>query len=488
MSEKGSNSAADILKRMSRLSVGKRELLRGLIAEKVLPPHIAAQNGDLKAYPLSTSQQWMWHYDRSEPGSSISNLTYIVNIKAPVKFNAMDRIIEAIAQRHEILRTTFVSTDGEPYQKISPSLALELETVDISGLKEEQIKDEVFRMARKQHSAPFDLEKGPLFRAVFFRTGPDERVIIMTVHHIICDGWSVGIFMRELAALYTGIKSDLPEPPLQYVDFALWQQQRLQGRVLDSIKSYCREKLSDIPVLDLPTDRPRPENRTFNGKTLSSDFPTPLYNSVKDFSKSEGFTPFVILLAAFKVLLYSYTGQEDIMVATFTSGRERTEVQSLIGYFVHKLFLRTDLSGNPSIRDILARIKDVYIEAHDHQEIPYKMLQEIMQTRPAISPHLPIQVGFVLENFRLPSLGSKILNISLVRFDPEQSRYELSLYIWDNLKEPKCTLTYSTELFSDSAISKMMEDYLSILEAMVQNPELRIAELGNLAEIEAGSR
>ncbi|RMF30995.1 MAG: non-ribosomal peptide synthetase, partial [Chloroflexi bacterium] len=398
----------------------------GLEAPPIEP---VPRDGDL---PLSFAQQRLWFLDQLEPGNLLYNLPLAVRLSGRLDVEALERSLSEIVRRHEVLRTTFASVGGKPRQVIAPPKPLPLPLVDLTGLPEARREAEVQRLAQEEARRPFDLAHGPLLRVQLLKLDDEEHVVLVTMHHIVSDGWSMGVFVREIAALYAafaaGEPSPLPELPIQYADFAAWQRKWLQGETLEKQLAYWKEQLSGSPpVLELPTDRPRPSVQTSRGASFAFALPQDLSQAIQALSQEEGVTLFMTLLAAFQTLLYRYTGQEDICVGTPIANRNRPEIEGLIGFFVNTLVLRTDLSGNPRFTELLKRVREVALGAYAHQDLPFEMLVEALQPQRDMS-HSPLfQVMFVLQNVPLEALELPDLTLRPVDVDRGTATFDLTL-------------------------------------------------------------
>ncbi|MFN2166272.1 MAG: condensation domain-containing protein, partial [Anaerolineae bacterium] len=333
--------------------------------------------------PLSFAQQRLWFLDQLAPGNPFYNIHTTVHLVAPITPAILERALNEIVARHETLRTLFREQNGQAVQVVLPHVQVALATHDLSALPPGVAQDEAVRLATEDARHSFDLRHGPLLRASLLRMGPADHVVVLTMHHIISDGWSLNVFFRELNELYPalllGRRPSLPALPIQYADFALWQRQRLQGEQLERQLAYWRKQLGGMTPLELPTDHPRPAIQTFRGAHQPVELPRSLTEALKTLSHSEGATLFMTLLAAFKTLLFRYTGQRDIVIGAPVAGRERAETSNLIGFFVNSLVLRTDLGQNPSFRQLLRQVRDVAVGAYAHQELPFEMLVEELQ-------------------------------------------------------------------------------------------------------------
>ncbi len=460
-----------------------RQAGQSLLAPPILP---VPRNDDL---PLSFAQQRLWFFDQLAPELSAYNLPAAVRLKGPLNLPALEQSINEIIKRHESLRTTFGKVDGRPTQLIAPILTIRLPVVDLRKLPASERECEVRRLVTAETRLPFDLSRGPLVRGSVLRLGEEEHVGLLSMHHIVSDGWSTGILVRELATLYaafsSGGSSPLPPLPIQYADFAQWQRQWLQGEVLEAQTAYWKDKLAGLPgPLDLPTDHPRPAVQTFRGAHQSSVLPGTLQGQMKALSRQEGVTQFMTFLAAFQVLLFRYTGQDDLIVGTPVANRTRLETEGLIGLFVNSLVLRTDLSGNPGFREILRRVRDVCLGAYGHQDLPFDRLVEELRV-PRDPTRNPIfQVMFVLHNSSLQTFDLPGANLTLVEGDSETAHFDLTLQIADTGQGLTATLVFNTDLFEAATMTRMLGHFQTLLEALVADPEQRLSDLPLLTEDE----
>ncbi|HEX2081287.1 MAG TPA: condensation domain-containing protein, partial [Longimicrobium sp.] len=356
---------------VAELAVRVEEMRRAGVP--VLPPVVPVERTG--ALPLSFAQERLWFIDRLEPESAAYNIPAALRLAGALDEAALERALGEIVRRHESLRTAFAEVDGSPVQVISPFGGFALPVEDLSDLSEADREAAVGRRAGEEARRAFDLSAGPLFRAALLRLGEEDHVLLLSMHHVVSDGWSMGVLFRELSALYAayreGRESPLPELAVQYADYAVWQREQLGGEVLERQLSYWRERLADAPaLLELPTDRPRPAVQTYRGATVPFEISLELLERLQRLGRSEGATLFMTLLGAFQALLGRYAGSEDVVVGSPIAGRTRGEVEELIGFFVNTLVLRTDLSGNPSFREVLRRVREATLGAYEHQEVP----------------------------------------------------------------------------------------------------------------------
>lgn len=441
--------------------------------------HIPRRQMDGPA-PLSFAQERLWFLDQLSPGSSTFNEYVAIPLNQPFDAELLRRSINEIIRRHEILRTTFQEVDGRPVQVIAPSLFLELPIIDLASLPAMQRDAEASRIAQEEVLRPFDLTQGPLVRMIILRLGTLQHIFLFTVHHIVSDGWSMGVIARELTALYAafsaGQPSPLPELPIQYADYATWQRNWLQGKELEQHLAYWKHKLDDLPALELPTDRPRPAIQSFRGARESFRIPTKLTGEIKDLCQSEGVTLFMMLLAAFKALLYHYTGQVDLVIGTYIAGRNRAEIEPLIGFFINTLVLRTDLSGNPTFRILLQRVRETTVDAYAHLDLPFPKLVEELQPERDLSRNPLFQVVFQLAN--VPTLDKRQpLTAAPELVQRTTSAFDLVLHFNETGTELALLFEYSTDLFDAITIQRLAGHFVMVLQAIAANPDLRLAEI-----------
>jgi amino acid adenylation domain-containing protein len=437
-------------------------------------------------FPTSFAQQRLWFLDQLTPGSSFYNLFAATPVRWPLNVSVLERVLNEIVRRHESLRTTFAAVDGQPVQIIAPQLQIPLPVVDLRHLPPEQREAEALRLATEEAHRPFDLTRGPLIRTQLLQLGASDYVFLLTMHHIISDGWSMGVFSRELSALYSafamGQPSPLPDLSIQYADFAVWQRQWLQGAVLEEQLGYWREQLADLPALQLPTDRPRPTVQSYRGAYQSLTLPPSLNSSLKSLSQREGVTLFMTLLAAFQALLHRYTRQDEIAVGTYIANRNRAEMEDLIGFFVNSLVLRTDLSGDPSFRELLRRVQSVALGAYGHQDLPFAKLVEEIQPERDLSRNPLFQVVLQLVNVPTTSAASEPGQARLLDVPWKgTSLFDIVLSLAEGPTGLSGGFEYSTDLFDAETIRRMGEHLRRLLEAVVADPDRRISEIPLLA-------
>jgi amino acid adenylation domain-containing protein len=440
------------------------------------------QETDVYIFPASFGQQRLWFLNQLEPASSFYNIPLVARIKGPLKPNVLRRAVNAIVERHEALRTTFATEDGQLQQLIAPEAGLALPLVDLTGMPDDERETFAQRLAKTEAEVPFDLARGPLLRVGLLKLRQDEYVLLVTMHHICSDGWSIKVFLNELAVLYQAFldekPSPLPELAVQYPDFAQWQRELLGGNFLEEQLAYWRKQLDGAPaVLELPADRPRPPVQTFRGERRTLELPEKLRNQLSEFSRHEGVTLFMTLLAAFQTLLYRYSGLDDIVVGSPSASRNRSEIEKLIGFFVNTLVLRTDLSGNPSFRQLLKSVRKVAVEAYTHQDVPFDKLVDELNPERSLS-HSPLfQVIFALEKSSDFSPELAGLDISWLEVDRGTSKFDLALFVSERLAGLSCLVEYDADLFCDGTIARLLNHFQVLLEGIVKNPDCRVGEL-----------
>ncbi|HZE68262.1 MAG TPA: amino acid adenylation domain-containing protein [Pyrinomonadaceae bacterium] len=442
-----------------------------------------------ETFPVSFAQQRLWFLAQLEPNNHSYNVPQTLRLKGVLNFNALEQTINAIIARHESLRTTFKAIDGQPVQIVSGAHEIKLLFADLKGLPEAEREGEARQLAIAEARRPFDLSRDHPLRAVLVRIEDDDHWLLLTMHHIVSDGWSMGILRRELSSIYEAIATnqriDLSELPVQYADFAEWQREWLQGKVLEEQLGYWLKSLAGAPsVLKLPTDHPRPARQSFQGASLSLKLSQKLSRALGEFSQREGVTLFMTTLAAFQTLLFRYTGQEDIVVGTPIAGRNRVEIESLIGFFVNTLALRTNVSGNPTFRQLLGRVREVALGAYAHQDLPFEKLVEELNPERDVS-HSPVfQVIFGMQNAprEMPTLSG--LTITRVALASRTAKFDLTLFLSETASGLNCWLEYNTDLFEETTISRMLGHFERLLEGIVADPERPILQLPLLTNAE----
>ncbi|MEP0858565.1 amino acid adenylation domain-containing protein [Trichocoleus sp. DQ-U1] len=432
--------------------------------------------------PLSFAQQRLWFLDNLEPGSPDYNIPAPVRLVGQLDVAALEQSFNEIVRRHEIFRTRFVM-EGQPIQEIAPTLTVTFPVIDVQAFPEAEREGKIQQLISQEALKPFDLTQAPLFRIQLLQLGEEEHILVLVLHHIIFDLWSIGVMLQEVTELYkaftTGEISLLPELPIQYADFAVWQRQYLQGEVLEKHLSYWKQQLSGNLPLELPSDRPRSAVQSNRGAIHNFAFPKDLSDAIQAFNRREGATLFMTLSAAFKTLLYAYTGQQDILIGSPIANRDRVELEPLIGFFVNTLVLRTDLSGNPSFRELLARVREVTLGAYAHQNLPFEKLVEALQPNRKQSEFPLFKVWFALENAPIPNVKLPKLTLSPVDFYSGIARYDLRLGLTETAAGLRGSLEYKTELFDAANIARIVGNLEAILRQAVAQPDIRLEQLAS---------
>ncbi|MBD2625734.1 non-ribosomal peptide synthetase [Trichormus variabilis] len=439
----------------------------------------ASRKGNI---PLSFAQQRLWFLSQLEPNSSAYNIPAAVRLTGKLNVAALSKSIKEIIRRHEILRTTFTVVDGEAIQVISKGENFTFSVIDLQALAEDEKQQQVQNLAVLEAQKPFDLVQDLLIRVSLLQLSETDNVILLTMHHIVSDGWSTGIFIKELTALYTAFSqyqpSPLPQLPIQYADFAIWQRKWLQNEVLQTQINYWKQQLGgNLPILELPTDKPRPAIQSKNGETQSFQLSKSLTKQLKDLSQQEGVTLFMTLLAAFKVLLYRYTQQEDIIVGTPIANRNRPEIEGLIGFFVNTLVLRTNLGNNPTFREILQQVREVNLVAYAHQDLPFERLVEELQIKRDLTHNPLFQVMFILQNAPAEVIELPELNLEILKAEKNTAKFDLTLSLTETEAGISGNLEYNTDIFNADRITRMLGHFQVLLAGIVTNPEQNLSEL-----------
>jgi len=475
----------DLLRRRADFSPERRALLekwiRGDFAANVIPRRTTQAPA-----PLSFAQQRLWFLDQLVPGSTAYNMPSPVRIRGLLDVTTLERSLDAIMRRHDTLRTTFATVDEQPVQIIAApapdDALLALPLIDLQAFPELEREIAIQRLATEEARRSFDLAHGPLVRAALLRLDDQDHVLLLTMHHIISDGWSVQVFIREIIALYAAIAAGQPSPlpalPIQYADFAVWQRAWLQGEVLNAQLDYWRKQLSgSLALLELPTDRPRPSVQSFRGAVRSFMLPQELSDALKTLSQRADVTMFMLLLAGFQALLARLSDQDDISVGSPIAGRTRAETEGLIGFFANTLVLRTDLSGNPTVSTLLQRVRESCLGAYAHQDLPFEQLVEQLQPQRDMSRNPLFQVMFVLQNTPPAALKLPGLTFDAVKYDGGSAKFDLWLSITEAASGLGGALEYNTDLFDAATIERMLGHFATLLRGFVADPGLRLADL-----------
>ncbi len=458
----------------------KRTLLADLLREKAARAQTA---------PVSFAQQRLWFLSRLEPESSAYNIPRPLRINGALDAEILSRTFNMILARHSVLRGSFELVNGEPVQVIAPHLEIELPLIDLQVLPPDEREAEISRLTIADADRAFDLTRAPLLRVSLLKLDQQEHVLLLNMHHIVSDGWSIGILVRELGAIYRAISSgaavDLPPPPIQYADFARWQRGWLQGDVLEKHLEYWKQQLSGAPaVLDLPAARPRPALQTMRGAHRTALLPRTLSDALSELSRSEGVTLFMTLLAAFQTLLFRLSGQDDLVIGTPIAGRNRAELEGLIGFFVNSLPLRTSLAGDPRFRDVLTRVKETALGAYAHQDLPFEKIVEGLQPSRSLSYPPLFQIMFALQNQPATAFNLAGLDVTHVKREFDTAKFDLTLFVTEHDEGLGCWLEYNTDLFDAATVERLLVQFETLLEGVVNNPEQRVSQLPILKDEE----
>ncbi|MEG4228485.1 amino acid adenylation domain-containing protein [Microcoleus sp. N9_B2] len=454
--------------------------------------------------PLSFAQQRLWFLDQLVPNNPFYNVPAALRLTGSLNLTALQQTFNEIVRRHEALRTTLAVVSGQPVQRIAAAFHLPINVVDLRTLPKESRQTEANRLTAEEAQRSFNLSNDLLLRVTLLQLDDAEYLLMLNMHHIVSDGWSIGVLIQELGALYTAFASEKPSPlpalSIQYADFAKWQREWLQGEVLETQLAYWRQQLNGLSMLNLPADLPRPAIQSYRGKRQFLQLPKQLSEALETLSQREGVTLFMTMLAAFKTLLYHYAQQEDIVVGSPIANRNRSEIEALIGFFVNSLVLRTDLSGNPTFRELLNRVKEVALGAYAHQDLPFEKLVEELHPDRALNQNPLFQVAFALQNAPGNRLELPELTLSPQQLDVGTARFDLEFHLWerspnssgsnqspsnklwvDSSEGISGMVIYSADLFDEATIARMLGHFQTLLESIVKNPEQRIANLQYLS-------
>jgi amino acid adenylation domain-containing protein/non-ribosomal peptide synthase protein (TIGR01720 family) len=483
----------EIARRLAELPAEQRtrlfeELRRRRPQERPAQPPLVHQSRADYSHQLSFAQQRLWFLNLYEPESPEYDIPQAFLIAGALDPQVLARALDGVVARHETLRTTFVSQEGEPFQVIAPSLAVELPFSDLGDRPAEEAWRQAMAQARADAARPFDLATGPLLRGMLFRLGEESYLLYVNVHHICYDGWSQGIFAHELAELYAAVAEGrqpaLPELPIQYVDFALWQREWLAGDVLERQLAFWRRQLAGVAPLELPTDRPRPPIRTFAGGTLPCPFPAEVSARLHELVADEAATPFIVLAAALKALLCHYTAQQEVTLGTLIANRQRPEIEGLIGFFANTLVLRTELAGDPTFAELVRREREVAFEAYAHQDLPFeKLVDELNPPRDLARTPL-FQAMLILLNAPGEPLALPGATLRPVPIDSRTSKFEMTLYVTEGEGGLDGYLEYNSDLFDAATLERFLDRFRALLGAFTADPGLRLSQAPLLSEAE----
>ena len=487
----------DFAKRIAALSPEQRSLLEQQLQQQgiqlpntqAIPKRTIAKRQNDEILPLSFAQQRLWFLDQFQPGSPLYNVSAAMQLKGHLNIAVLQLTFNEIVRRHEILRTTFKTLKGQPVQVISPTLTLSLPVVDLRNIPANYRSAKVQQLATEELQQPFNLSTGSLLRTTVLQLDDDEHILLVTLHHIISDGWCRGVFIRELATLYEafsqGKPSPLPELPIQYADFAIWQRQWLQGEKLASQLQYWKQQLDNSPaLLNLPSDRPRPPVQTFRGARQSLSISQSLTEAIKTLSQQEAVTPFITLITIFHVLLHRYTGQHDIPIGLPISNRNWVEVEDLIGFFANTLVLRIRSSKHLTFRQLLSQVRHLALDAYAHQDLPFEKLVEELKLERNLSYNPLFQVLFAFQGVPLTKVELPNLTLQPFWVDGKTSRFDLTLNLSESSEGWSGIFEYNTDIFDRATIVRMIGHFQTLLENVVSNPDQQLTEVSLIGETE----
>ncbi|BAZ14305.1 amino acid adenylation domain-containing protein [Calothrix sp. NIES-4071] len=452
-----------------------------------------SEQAEVFVFPTSFAQQRLWFFDQLHKSSSLYNVSTALRLTGLLNITALEQAFNEIARRHEVLRTSFILVDSELVQVIAPSITIPLSTIDLRNIEVAERSIRIRQIATKESQRLFNLTTAPLLRVTLIQLEEAQHVLLLNLHHIVADGWSIGVLIRELSAFYQNAvccrdvtcnvsTTILPDLPIQYADYAQWQRAWLTGEVLETQLAYWNQ-LDGIEVLNFPTDRIRPPVPSYRGEKQFLQLPQSLSESLQTLSQFEGVTLFMTLLAGFKILLYRYTQQTDIVVGSPIANRNRSEIEGLIGFFVNSLVLRTDLSGNPTFLELLARVRSVTLGAYAHQDLPFEKLVESLQPERSLSYHPLFQVAFSLQNTPVEALELPGLTFEVFEIENYTAKLDLEFHLWQD-QGINVQVVYSTDLFDGATITRMLGHFQTLLESIVANPHQRVSDLQILTDVE----
>ncbi|HEV7216779.1 MAG TPA: amino acid adenylation domain-containing protein, partial [Chloroflexota bacterium] len=450
------------------------------------PPLLPARR-DLPL-PLSFAQQRLWFLERLEPGSPRYGIYGGIQLTGELDQAALARALEAIVQRHEVLRTVFEVRGGEPVQVVAPPTQPPLPLRDLRSVLAAERPAEVERLVRDAVALPFDLTHGPLLRLLLLQLADQEHLLLLALHHTIADGWSLGVFCRELSACYSAFQREqplqMPPLPIQYADYAVWQRNWLQGEALEQQLTYWKRQLADVPAVHLPTDYPRPAVERSHGAVHTFQLPEALTAQLLARCRAEGVTLYMLLLAAFQTLLARYSGQEDVAVGSPLAGRRQTELEGLIGCFVNMLVMRGDLSGDPTFAELLTRVREVTLGAYANQDIPFEHLVEALQPARSLSRNPIFQVVLALQNVPMTPLNLPDLQLSPLTLDLGTAKFDLSAFFTETPQGLAGAMEYNTDLFTPATVARLAQHFTTLLSAVAADPQQRLSQLPLMTEEE----
>ncbi|MGD0900818.1 MAG: condensation domain-containing protein, partial [Thermoguttaceae bacterium] len=441
-----------------------------------------------RRFPLSFAQQRLWLLDRLDPGNPVYNIPLAMRLSGPLDLDALGRTFNEVVARHESLRTKIIVVDDQPVQVVEAARPQNLAMVDLEHVKPAEREAEARARAAAEARKPFRLDEAPLLRVLLLRFSSTEHVLIVVMHHIISDGWSMGVLFREVALLYEAFRSGRPSPleplPVQYADYTVWQRERLQGETLDQLLDYWRRRLEGLVPLELPADRPRAIEMPSAGGVEEIRLPPALLDPLRELARQENATLYMTLLAAVQVLLYRYSGQEDFAIGSPIAGRLRKETEGLVGFFVNTLVMRATLAGDPGFRSLLRETRRTALEAFQHQELPFERLVDAVNPERDANRNPLFQVMFTLQNAPWPELTVAGLALSVMPLDTGAAMFELSFTVQEQHGGLLVSAEYDSHLFRPATIQRMLQHLEILLNAIAADPESAVSRLPLLTESE----
>src|SRR5579885_468400 len=484
---------SDSARRTTKLTEERRLLLQALLEEKGIAAaaaHTIKRINNPGHAPLSFAQKRMWFLDQLQPNSAFYTMFEAFHLRGPLSFSVLERSYNELLKRHNILRTRFVIIDEEPVQLILPHAWTYIPEIDLRACSSQERELLLHHLATQEAEQPFVLGQGPLLRAWLIALSEEEYVLFLTMHHIVSDGWSVAILVQELATLYRAFVTGKPSPfadlPIQFTDYAYWQQEWLKSEQFLTQLTYWKQRLSSAPaLLELPTDYPRPSIQSYRGRQIFFTLPSPLLAQLKVQCVKEGVTPFMWLLATFQAVLYRYSGQEDILVGSPMAGRKYPELEELIGYFANTLVLRAQLNGSQTFRELLKQVKEVTLDAFAHQEMPFEKLVEELQIERSLSHNPLFQVMFVLQNLPPSTLALPDLKVQpRLLGEHKTTRFDLTLALEEISQELVGSVEYKSDLFAPQTMQRFVEHFRELLTHTRSETGQRIATMPLLTSTE----
>ena len=471
-----------VLERASSSS-NRRELIDRLLKAKgiKLPDaQTIPRRPEGKPCALSFAQERLWFVEQLFPGSPAYNLCRALCLTGQLEVAALKRSLNRIVARHEVLRTCFLQRAGSPFQQVLETLELDLPLIDLSELTSEQRRQQSHRISTAEANRGFELSRAPLLRALLIKEADQDHVLVVTMHHIISDGWSIGVMVRELGEIYRaeieGREAKIEELQVQYGDFAEWQREWLKGEVLEREMEYWKEQLSDAPhILNLPTDYPRRETLSARGSTQQFFLDESFSEAIRALGSEEAATPFMVLMSAFQLLLYRYSGQDNFLIGADVAGRNRAQIEPLIGFFINMLVTRADVSGDPTFRGLLRRVRDMAIAAYAHQDMPFDKIVEELQPARNLSYTPLFQVVFNFNSALNLSLELPGLQIRSQPYDFDLVRFDLSLYMSAVGRGFVGSWKYRADLFKPETIQRLNARFEALLREVVARPDARLS-------------